>query len=380
MYETRIYQDEEGTSVIARDVTELKEAESTARRNELRWQFAVEGAGDGLWDWDATTGEVYFSSRWKSMLGFGDHEIASRLEEWSERVHPDDLEHTMAALNRHLDGTTPDYVSEHRLRCKDGSYKWILDRGRVVSRADDGSPVRAIGTHTDITEEKEAHRRIQRLLEEKDNLLHEVHHRIKNSFASVESLLQIGAAEATHPETRTAILAARSRVTSTRVLYETLLQAERYETVPVHEYLTDIVHAAIAAGNGTREARIDLDLEIAHLELSPRTAFPVGAIVTELVTNSLKYAFGDASDGRVGVRLDTAGSAMTITVDDDGAGFTPPQEGRNERMHGLVLVEMMANQLDGEFTLRSEPGVGTRGTLIVPLPADGGRTVAGRTE
>jgi two-component system cell cycle sensor histidine kinase/response regulator CckA len=136
-------------------------AERALRESEERWQFALEGAGDGVWDWDVATNRVFFSPRWKSMLGYEDHEIGSSLEEWKSRVHPDDLAATLAAIEDHFSGRAPVYVGEYRLRCKDGSWCWILDRGKIVSRAADGRPQRVIGTHTDISARKEAERSLR---------------------------------------------------------------------------------------------------------------------------------------------------------------------------------------------------------------------------
>ncbi len=138
------------------------------RESEERWQYALEGAGDGVWDWDATTDRVYFSPQWKAMLGYAEHEIGDTLAEWKQRVHPDDLAQVMAQITDHLNGNTTCYSSEHRVRCKDGKYKWVLDRGKVVGRTADGRPRRVIGTHSDISERKETERLLaaMRLAEE----------------------------------------------------------------------------------------------------------------------------------------------------------------------------------------------------------------------
>jgi len=130
------------------------ERESALAESEFRWKFAIEGSGDGLWDWDIVTNKVFFSESWKQMLGYADNDISNKLSEWERLVHPDDLNDALQAVQKHLEGKTPVYISEHRLLCKDGNYKWILDRGVVVSRDDQGKPLRAIGTHTDITERK----------------------------------------------------------------------------------------------------------------------------------------------------------------------------------------------------------------------------------
>ena len=143
------------------DISARKQVEARLRESEARWQFALEGSGDGVWDWNLRNDRVEFSARWKSMLGYSDEEIGNLLDEWCSRVHPDDLPQTMARVRAHLDGRSPDYVNEHRVRCKDGGYLWILDRGKVVERDPDGKPTRMIGTHTDITQRRLAEDRLR---------------------------------------------------------------------------------------------------------------------------------------------------------------------------------------------------------------------------
>ncbi len=140
---------------IQRDVTHRREMEKALREAEERWQFALEGAGDGVWDWDVQTGQVHYSRQWKHMLGYDDDEIGTSLEEWSQRVHPDDRAFVLEEINKHLNGQTPIYSSEHRLRGKNGTYQWILDRGKLIHYTNEGQPLRVIGTHTDITQRKQ---------------------------------------------------------------------------------------------------------------------------------------------------------------------------------------------------------------------------------
>ncbi len=124
------------------------------QESESRWQFALEGAEDGVWDWNPQTGKVFYSKRWKSMLGYGGAEVGDSIEEWRSRIHPEDKEKSGACIQAHLDGATAIFTNEHRLLCKDGSYKWILERGKVISRSPEGKPLRVIGTQTDISGRK----------------------------------------------------------------------------------------------------------------------------------------------------------------------------------------------------------------------------------
>ena len=137
------------------DITARQQTDAALRASEERWQFALEGNGDGLWDWNMETGEVFYSTRWKAMLGYADADIDTTLAAWSSRIHASDLERVHAAMDAHLNGATEFYESEHRIRTRKGDYRWILDRGKVVRRAPDGHPQRFIGTHSDITQRKQ---------------------------------------------------------------------------------------------------------------------------------------------------------------------------------------------------------------------------------
>ncbi len=124
--------------------------------SEFRWKFAIEGAGDGVWDRDLQTGQESYSRRCKEMLGYAEDDILPDHREWESRIHPDDRQAVLTSDADYIAGKELRYELEYRLRCKDGSYKWILSRGMIVSRDPNGKPLRTIGTHTDISERKKA--------------------------------------------------------------------------------------------------------------------------------------------------------------------------------------------------------------------------------
>ena len=129
------------------------------RSSEFRWKFALEGAGEGVWDWNIQTGAVAYSKRWKEMLGYEENDLTDHYSEWETLIHPLDKPPSLTALKDYLDGKASIYKVEYRLRCKDGSWKWIFTRGMIVNRDESGKPLRMIGTHADITERKELEER-----------------------------------------------------------------------------------------------------------------------------------------------------------------------------------------------------------------------------
>jgi diguanylate cyclase (GGDEF)-like protein/PAS domain S-box-containing protein len=138
------------------DITDSHLNQQALAVSEERWKLALDSTGDGVWDWYIQTGDEFFSKRCKEIYGYAEDEIPNRADAFDGRTHPDDVEQMERDRADHFNGKTPVYSNEHRIRCKDGSWKWVLTRGIVIARDADGQPLRMVGTHSDITERKEA--------------------------------------------------------------------------------------------------------------------------------------------------------------------------------------------------------------------------------
>ncbi|MFN3768407.1 MAG: diguanylate cyclase [Ectopseudomonas guguanensis] len=144
------------------------------RESERRMALAIAGSGTGIWDRNVATGEIHYSSGWKALLGYAEHEIGNRIEESYTRVHPADLDYVRATIQAHLDQRTAAYEVEHRLRCRDGQYKWVCSRGKVVERDKQGRPLRMIGTTTDITAMRRLSEQVQQSVALMTDLTNEI--------------------------------------------------------------------------------------------------------------------------------------------------------------------------------------------------------------
>jgi PAS domain S-box-containing protein len=148
---------------LNRDITAETRTIEALRIAEERWQLAIEGTNDAAWDWDVATGAVFHDERWARMLGYSPQEMDPSLQGWRQLMHPEDLPVYAEAIDSHFHRRAPFYSQELRVRAKDGQWRWVLDRGKVVSRDSEGRPLRMAGTHTDITDRKQLEQRLQRM-------------------------------------------------------------------------------------------------------------------------------------------------------------------------------------------------------------------------
>ncbi len=145
---------------LSDEITRREAVERALAESEQRWQLAVAGTNDGIWDWNIVTGELFMSDRWLAMLGYRPGDLAANIDAWSEVLHPQDKLQTLARLQAHLAGETPFYETEFRLRCADGGYRWVLGRGKAQF-SDQGQPVRMTGSNTDVNERRAAQARLR---------------------------------------------------------------------------------------------------------------------------------------------------------------------------------------------------------------------------
>lgn len=310
-----------------------------------------------IWCADAERNCVYFNKVW---LDFTGRTLAQEVGTgWVSDVHPDDNPRWAALLDEHFARREP-FRAEFRLRRRDGAWRWMLGTGKP--RTDrSGRFAGFIGSCNDITEMKEAEAQRQRDLDEKAALLQELHHRVKNNAQVFASLLSVQASRASDPSVQTALRIAAARASTMAVAQQQIWEAGSSARFDLGALVRRVVQSL-------KPGQITIEVDAPDKVLVPlATAVPLGLILHELLTNSLRHGFPQGGPGQVGVALHRDGAArLCITVSDDGAGLPEPAPDRAGRSAGLTIVRSLARQLGA--VLATETGRGTRVCLNLPCP------------
>lgn len=345
---------EECLQAIIHDISGIRAAEQALRESEERFRLAIEGSRDGLWDWDLRTGEVYHSDRFAVMLGYAPGKIPFTRDAWLALVHPDDRELERRTVDNYLKSGTGTYESLFRLKKADGGWCWISSRGKALFD-DDGKAVRFLGFNTDVTALKE-------LLEEKEYLLREIHHRVKNNLAMVTALINM---KQSVVGDRVDLSDLVNQISAIRIVHEKLYAADE-SSINLKEYARSLLAEVFSAAS-MFDVRIEIDMEDAVLPV--RTVIPLGLILNELATNAVKHGFIHGEPALFSIRIarEAAGGDYSLVIANSGRPFTGKGDFETMGSVGLRLVNTLVGQLRGSLTLEKEPSA--RFTLRFPAPS-----------
>lgn len=415
-----------GVLGVCMDITAMKLAQQALRVAEERWYHAFEGSGEGVWDWNLASGELFCSPRLLQLLGMGESDAADLVRGWMRRLHPSDAGQARKQLVQHLRGETPVYCNEHRVRGDDGEYRWMLGRGKVVSRDGQGKALRVVGTYADIHEQKNLQmelartRNLEAIGQLASGIAHEINtpiqyvndnvHFLKDSFSALKDTLERVVAHAhTHadlvqPVNRLlqeadASFLCEEAPRAIEQSIEGLLQVTRIvgalkdfshsgsgEKEPAQ--LNPIVETALVVGRNHWKQVADVHLQLAEalpdVELI-RTE--IGQVVLNLVVNAAdaiaeqQLARGTGR-GNIWVSTRLCGGAVELRVTDDGTGmssevqarmfdpfYTTKPVGKGSGQGLAICQAIIVKRHQGEIRCESVPGRGT--SFIIHLPLRG---------
>ncbi|MCU0494863.1 MAG: response regulator [Chloroflexaceae bacterium] len=384
-----------------------QQAEEALRESEERWLFALEGSGDGVWDWNMQTNQVFFSPRWKEMLGYSNEELGNSLTEWTNRIHPEDWPQTNAAIRQHVLGESPVYLTEHRLRAKDGSYRWIQERGKLMTRTGDGQPLRFVGTATDISERKRAEAeqaglemqlRQSQKMEALGTLAGGIAHDFNNILAAIMSYTTLLEADLGDNADARVMLHEISRASNrARELIRQILAFSRQQEQQRRVIqLQPVITEALTLLRATIPSSIEMNVRIdPHVPPVLADESEMHQVMLNLATNAA-YAM-DGGAGQLEVSYSSVcvevgmgdvpaelrpGPHVRLAVRDTGCGmdkqtlerifepfYTTREPGKGTGL-GLAVVHGIVKNHGGAITVESRPGQGSTFTVYLPVVTD----------
>lgn len=362
-------------------------AKEELKASEERAMLAIDGSQDGIWDRNFVSDETYFSSRWKSMLGYEDHELKNHYTTWEALIHPEDKEYTLAALNKHLKNEIPFYKVESRLKCKDGNYKWISARGKAMFDQN-GNPYRIAGSHTDISERKlmeinliKAKERAEESDRLKTAFLHNISHEIRTPMNGICGFVDLlGKPNLSLDKKGKFISLIKKCSTQLLSIINDLLDISIIDagqisinsnSVSVHKLLLDSisVHKPLADKKKIQILLKERLSENEDLMITDQTKLQ--QILNNLIKNAIKFT----PKGQINLGVYLNNNDIIFYVEDTGIGITPEfQERIFERFYqeeredghfnegtglGLSISRALIEKMGGKLWLKSEPGAGS---------------------
>lgn len=362
------------------DITIVKEQEIRLKVADERYHFAVQASDRGVWDWDLITNKVYYSSESMKILEMTESDLVASPEEWDERVHPDDRDEYYGNINLHFENKIPFYETCHRVLCS-GKYKWILDRGKVIERDKEGKPLRIVGTHTDISEQKEKEVELAKMLEIVNiqnnkllNFAHIVSHNLRTHSGNIKSLLDL------HKE---ALLSESDTLGNIQIVSD-----ELFSTI---ESLNDLVSVYTERENNMQLLKInsfiDKVLDVLYESIKQKgiqvlnyvpnsvktLCIPayLESIMLNLVTNAIKYSDPN-KEAKIVFTAETNDEFVILNVIDNGLGidlekhkdsifglYKTFHKNNDARGVGLYLTKNQIENMCGKIEVESNLNVGT---------------------
>lgn len=337
------------------EILERQRIEMALRQSELRYRLLIEQmpAVTYIAKLDETGSSVYVSPQIKNLLGYSAEEWMADPQLWFNLVHPDDrdsiIRESQTALTR-----DQAYRAEYRMFNREGQVVWVQDQ-TVILPDEAGQVGLTQGVLFDITARKRAEEQLKTSLHEKEILLKEIHHRVKNNMQVISSLLNLQSSYVSDTQALEIFQDSQNRVRSMALIHEKLYRSKNLAEIDLGEYVNDLVtylfRSYKAYGKG-----ITLKVQAEDVHLGIDAAVPCGLIINELISNALKHAFPNNHQGEILVELQKNQQQISLCISDNGIGFPPDLDFQKTNSLGLQLVNTLVGQLDGTIELQNGSG------------------------
>jgi PAS domain S-box-containing protein len=334
---------------IITDITDRKQAEEALRRSEEKYRHLVENTNEVMYAADANGIITYISPIAKSLSGFDPSEIIGK--HFSEFIYKDDVADIKKEFDTNASGSRE--ASECRIVTKSGDLKWIRSSGRPIFLNERFLGIQ--GLMTDISSQKRAEEKLMASLKEKEAMMREIHHRVKNNLQIVSSLLRLQSKNIKSKTLKETFDIAQNRIKSMALIHEVLYLSKNLEKINFSEYIKRISNHLFFVFNRNAK-QIELEIDVGEHFLDIDKAIPCGLIINELVSNAFKHAFPEGRAGKIQIVLKNKLDTYTIVVKDTGIGFPADVDLGNTETLGLQLVKDLVSQIEGSLEMQSGDG------------------------
>ncbi|MBL4706477.1 MAG: PAS domain-containing protein [Flavobacteriales bacterium] len=325
-----------------------KELYTLLKEDESIFDFIQNYSLDGLWYWNLEKMEdEWMDPKFWAVLGYDHTKMPHKSSAWQDIINPEDLKVAIENTRKHMENPDHPYDQIVRYTHKNGSTVWIQCRG-VAIRDADGKPIRMIGAHNNITEIKNTELELKNALDSKNVLLKEIHHRVKNNLQVITSLLALQAGTIEDQVLKSCFQESQSRIDSMALVHEMLYQSDDLGNINYNEYLLELVNNLMYSASGNDHS-INLHIETNNIYFNLNTSIPLGLLINEIITNSLKYAFDKNESGTLSIVMHEINATnYVMEIGDNGRGFSEDDQQRSNSI-GLKLISKLCMQLNGSI-------------------------------
>lgn len=371
------------------DITELKDKEEKLRISEERFQFALDASTAGIWDWDMVTNRVFYSSLSLKILELDSTDVFDDPERWDKIVHPDDLPKYYSDIHEHFDNKIPYYENYHRVMTSSGNYKWILDRGKVIKRDENGRPLRVIGTHTDVSAQKEKELELMKTMklysDQNSRLLnfsHIVSHNLNTQAGNIKSILDLIDADVNKQTVTEMLEYLRAVSNDLNDTISNLTQIVKTQSniniavVPLK--LCEYIEKTISTIKGyDKQRKVTIINNVPkYLTINFNPAY-MESVLLNFTTNAIKYAHPDRDpiitfdfaiepEGFKSLKITDNGLGIDLKVYGDliFGMYKTFHKHEEARGIGLYITRNQIEAMKGTVEVESEVGVGTSFKIV----------------
>lgn len=352
---SKVYNNEgEVISYIAtvKDITDLELAQNLVLKSEQRLRVILESTKVGIWDFNIAEEKTLRTIEHDRCFGFREYHPDWNFETFLSCVHPDDRERVEKTYKESIKERTF-YSTDYRVVWDDGTIHWLNSAGKLVCDSND-EPERVIGIVQDISERKEREMLIKQSAREKDSLVAEVHHRVKNNLAVIAGLMYLQVIDTNNSEVKDRLSTNMDRIKSIATIHEELYRSNDFSKISFAQFIRDQV--STIQKNSFIDVNADINYDLQPLFLDINQALPCALIVNELVSNCFKHAFSAHTSPKLWISLRKFESSIVLTIKDNGGGISNDFIQNNTLSMGLNLVENLSKQIDATTSFENDNG------------------------